>query len=101
MMICTCKCPTIHRAWIHDLFEIALYARTRNCGEVVELGEGVRGWNVGDSIVGAAGVGCELLAVRSPTQPVQTPAACVPGLATTEVWPEFVNLRQELLVDRG
>lgn len=88
---------------IHDLFwKLPFTLGHEIAGEIVELGEGVRGWNVGDSIVGAAGVGCvscwqcdhqrSLCKHRPPV---------FPGLGYDGGLAEFVNLRQELLVDRG
>lgn len=71
-------------------------------GEVVELGEGVRGWEVGTSIVAGAGVGCldcwqcdhqrSLCSHRPPL---------FPGLGFDGGLAETVVLPQSFLVDRG
>lgn len=71
-------------------------------GEVVELGEGVRGWEVGTSVVGGAGVGCvscwqcdhqrSLCSHRPPV---------FPGLGFDGGLAQYVVLPQSFLVDRG
>ena len=71
-------------------------------GEVVELGEGVRGWEVGDQIVGGNGVGCvSCWQCNHQRSLCQHRPPVFPGLGYDGGLAPYVVLPQGFLVDRG
>lgn len=71
-------------------------------GEVVELGEGVRGWHVGDSVVGGAGIGCvSCWQCDHQRSLCQHRPPVFPGLGFDGGLAEYVVLPQGFLVNRG